>query len=404
MTTTTTTVMTDQVKTVYDADYLIAVQANVYHDQFCYPRQVDNGMKGRTYEFPILESQQPSTSVLTETEDVVPQSMASDAVVITLNEYGGAIELSRFLAATSYADVYEQAAYANGYNMAESIDFIARAVMGQGSRVIFQNGRTARSQIDGQATAADRVTPAFISKLVTYARHNMPLYPDGSVCAIIHPFLLHDLLQDSGIKDMAVRTAPDLLFNGELAYWGGMRFIVSKNAKSFWGQGAAAASSTITTLASAAAVGATNIKVADVTNFAVGNLLAIRDAAEAANTWSDTNELVYVTAVGTASAAGTGVDFWALDAGPGNDGGLRYAHASGTAVNDSNSVFPIMIVGPQSVQKGYSSFTGPYGESIVAGPFDHLQRFLSVGWYGIMGFTRTRVPWLLRGECGSSLS
>jgi hypothetical protein len=53
-----------------------------------------------------------------------------------------------------------------------------------------------------------------------------------------------------------------------------------------------------TTLASAAAVGATNIKVASVTNFAVGDVFSLGD-----------NDVHQITTVGTAGAAGTGISF-----------------------------------------------------------------------------------------------
>lgn len=405
MATTNTTALSAEVKTRYDAQFYMAGQSMVYFDQFCDLREQMEGERGKQYEFPIVENNQPNTGTLDENTDVVAQQMRANAITVTLAEYGGAIELTRFLAATSYADVYEQAAYVNGYNLAESLDFVVRAVACQGSRQFFQNSQTARSGFAGIATAADRATPGFIELLHTIGRTiKMPLYDDGSLCTVMHPFVLYDLLQNSGIRDMAIRQTPEMLFNGELAYWGGLRIISSSAAKGFWGQGAVAASSISSTLAAAAAVGDTNLKTTSVTNAAVGNWLAIRDAAESGNTWSDTNELFRVTAVGTSGAGGTGIDGFALDPGPGDGGGLRYAHASGTAFNNSNSVYPIPLLGPNSITKVCSSFTGPYGETVVTGPFDRLGRFLTFGWYGILGYARTRQGWVMRGECGSSQS
>ena len=75
-------------------------------------------------------------------------------------------------------------------------------------------------------------------------------------------------------------------------------------------------SSTTTTLSAAAAVGATNVKVASVTGLVAGNTITVDSTG--ANP-----ETVTMTAVGTAGAAGTGVTFTPA---------LAFAHASGATV------------------------------------------------------------------------
>jgi hypothetical protein len=202
---------------------------------------------------------------------------------------------------------------------------------------------------------------------------------------------------NGGLRTMAQYSHPELLFNGELAYWGGLRMIVTANAKGFWGAGGAATPAVATTLSAAANPGDPSIAVTAATNIAVGQWLSIVDAAEPGNTWSDSNELFMVTGI-----AGTTITGFALDPGPGDVAGLRFAHASGAAVTNANSVFPVPVFGPNSVTKASSDWTGPYGETVVTGPFDRLGRFLTFGWYGIEGYARTRNAWLFRGEVGSS--
>lgn len=398
MAATGTAALSAEVQTLFDADFYLASQSMVYWDQFADLRIQMDGQRGKTYEFPIVESNQPSAGTLNELEDVVPQQMRANAISVTLNEYGGAIEVTTFVVATSYSDPHEQAAYVNGYNLAESVDFVARAVAGQGSRIFYQNNRTARADFDGIDVAADRITPEFLQLLAIFARATkMPLYEDGSLCTVIPPFLLYDLLTNADIKTLATRQTPEMLFNGEVAYYGGVRIIVAPSAKAFWGEGAA--QNGATTLSAAAAVGDATLSVVDATNLVVGEWVAIRDAGESGNTWSDTNETFRIT-----SKAGNNITGFALDPGPGDAGGVRYAHPTGTVVRDNNSVYPIVCLGPNSVTKAASDITGPYGVSVIAGPFDRLGRFLSFGWYLIGGYARTRNGWLLRGECGSSQS
>lgn len=404
MTTTGTTALANEIKPLYDADFYMAGQSMVYFDQFADLRKVMNGQRGSSHNFPIVESTQPNAGTLTELQDVAAQQMRVNEVSVTLSEYGGAIEVTKLSVAVAYADVYKQAAYNNGYNLAESLDMVVRAVAGQGSRQFFQGARTARSGFSGIDTAADRCTAAYIEMLGMLAKSiKMPLYEDGTVCTAMHPFPFYDLLQNSDVRTMASRQNPEILFNGELGYWGGVRIIVAPSAKAFWGAGATHPTASLsTTLAADADVEDTNLKVTSVTNAAVGQWFAINDAEETGNTWSDTNELFRVTAVGTAGSGGTGLDGFVLDPGPGDGGGLRYAHASGKTFKNNNSVYPLCLLGPNSITKACSSFTGPYGETVISGPFDRLGRFLNFGWYAILGYNRTRNGWLLRGEVGSS--
>ena len=154
-----------------------------------------------------------------------------------------------------------------------------------------------------------------------------------------------------------------------------------------------------TTLATAIDAGDSTITVVSASNINVGDWLNVVDTSESGNTWYDTNELFYVTSI-----SGTDITGFGYEPGAGDAGGLRYAHVAGKAVTNNNTVYPLAMVGPKSVTKGYSSFTGPYGESIVTGPFDKLGRFLNFGWYALMGYTRTRNSWIQRGEVGSSIA
>jgi N4-gp56 family major capsid protein len=403
--TTGSVALSPEVKAMYDADFYMQGQSVLYWDQFCDLKgPIMNGQRGISQNFPIIESLQPNMTVLDELIDVAPQQMRGSEVIVTLSEYGNCIEVTKFLVATAYADVYKQAAYINGYNLAESFDYIARDVFGQGSRVWFQNSHTARNQFAGKTVPADLLTIKFVELLTMISARSakMPLYEDGAVATALHPFVFYDMMQDpttAGLRTMAQYSHPELLFNGELAYWGGCRMVVTANAKGFWGAGAAAASVVNTTLAVAGNPGDTQITLTAGTNVTVGMWLAIQDAAEPGNTWSDSNELFMVTGV-----AGAVITGFALDPGPGDAAGLRFAHAIGTVVNNNNSVYPIPVFGPNSVTKASSDWTGPYGETVVTGPFDRLGRFLTFGWYGIEGYSRTRNAWLFRGEVGGSQS
>lgn len=407
MATTGTSALSNEVKALYDGHFYLQGQSLVYWDQFCDLREQMNGVRGQTYNFPVIESLQPNTGALDELSDVVAQQMRAAEIVVTLQEFGGAVEVTKFAVATSYADVYKQAAYVNGYNLAESLDMVVRATAGQGSRTLFPSGVTARTALNSQTTA-HRLGPALVELWAIIARTiKMPLYEDGAVVTCIHPFAFYDMLQDTngtGVRVMSQYSHPEILFNGELAYWGGMRFIVSANAKAFWGVGTSTVSggtAASTTLSAQVNVGDTALSVASGTNLVNGSWIAVQDGNETGNTWFDTNELFRVTSGGGTTTL-TG---FMLDPGPAvgsNEGGARYAHASGKTVINNSAAYPVVIMGPNSITKVCSSWTGPYGETVVTGPFDRLGRMLTFGWYAILGYARTRNAWLLRGEVSSS--
>ena len=405
-----TSALSAEVKPLYDADYLLAAQSMIGLDQFTDLREVMGGQRGQSVNFPILENMQPATAALSELSDVQPVPMNASEVVVPLFEYGNAVQVTRFVKATAYPDVYEQAAQAVGNNQAESIDLIIRPVFGQGTRLVLPSGVANRAAI----AATNKITGALMLRLTTLARGSKtPSFEDGFYSAVMHPNQHYDVLQDTILQNLGVYQKADMLFNGEVGVWQGIRFVVLSNWKAFYGAGAAPTNAASTTLAAAAAIGdgttaPTTLKVTAVTNINVGDWIVIRDAAEPGNTWSDTNELVQVLAVGTAGAAGTGITVTAYDPGPNNAGGLRYAHASGTtfktAWNTSGcaNVYPLSIFGPQSVTKAASSETGPYGVATVTGPFDVLGRFVNHGWYLIGGWARTTERWLWRLETGGT--
>jgi N4-gp56 family major capsid protein len=405
-----TSALAAEVKPLYDADYLLASQSMIGLDQFTDLREVMGGQRGQSVNFPILENMQPATAALSELSDVQPVPMSASEVVVSLLEYGNAVQVTRFVKATAYPDVYEQAAQAVGNNQAESIDMILRPVFGQGTRVMLPSGVTSRAAL----AATNKLTGALMLRLTTLARGSKtPSFEDGFYGAVMHPNMHYDLLQDSVLQNLGAYQKADLLFNGEIGFWQGIRFVVLSNWKAFYGAGAAPPSAAATTLAAAAAIGdgttaPTTLKVTAVTNINIGDWLVVRDAAEPGNVWSDTNELVQVTSVGTAGAGGTGIGVTAYDPGPNNSGGLRYAHASGTAVitasnvGGSANVYPLAIFGPQSITKAASSETGPYGVATVTGPFDVLGRFVNHGWYMIGGWGRTTERWLWRLETGGT--
>lgn len=79
-----------------------------------------------------------------------------------------------------------------------------------------------------------------------------------------------------------------------------------------------------------------------------------------------------------------------------NANARNFANAgSGSTVD----VYATLVVGRQALGEA----VGEAQHMVVAGPFDDLQRFVSVGWYGLLGFGIIRENSLVRYESASSI-
>lgn len=70
-----------------------------------------------------------------------------------------------------------------------------------------------------------------------------------------------------------------------------------------------------------------------------------------------------------------------------------------SGVGGTVDVYATVFVGQQALGEA----VGEAQHMVIAGPYDDLQRFISVGWYGLLGFGRIRENSLVRYESASSI-
>jgi len=148
------------------------------------------------------------------------------------------------------------------------------------------------------------------------------------------------------------------------------------------------------TLASAAArLSKTYVTTSDDSaNVAVGLFWNI-GTEETGSTFYPTNEQVK-----NLSAVTTTITF----AGQGENGGFRFAHASGEAVNNNDSVYPIVFGGPGSIVKVFAPQVGEFGETVGPEESGLVHQFRHIGWKWYGGYGRLKENSLLRHECSVS--
>lgn len=393
----TTSVLSNAVGTRYTIRYIQGAKGQRLYDQFFMPVGV-MGLEGRrglgtTYTFNFLSGMTPGSTAISEIADIVPQILRDATSTISTTSRAEALKWAELLDIQAYTDVIAQRAEILGRNMMETVEGQAYRAALSGT---FIDRAAARASLDA-GTAGHLLTEAAMYKAgAKLADMRCPQFVDsmgGSWLSLYHTDAGYDLIHSGNLINVAIYQDKGLIFNGEVGRIGKFRCLESPYAKVFYGAGATNASSAATTLNDAAANALdTTIVVASGTNVEVGRHLTV-GTIETGNTHFDTNESV------TWSSGTTTITL----VGSGENGGLRFDHANGDAVNNSDNVYPVVYGSPQSGVKAFADSIGEFGTMVGPKP-DGLAdqwQYLAWKWYG--GYGRYAENRILRGEYASSL-
>jgi N4-gp56 family major capsid protein len=392
----TTTGLGDSVRAQYETDYVEgAVKERVY-DQLASPissDMVEKSKTGSTISVPFISKLKPSTQTMSQTEDLTTDSFVDTTATLTTTSRGNAVKWSEAVELFTYTNNVASYISNLGENMMESVDLLAQAAALTGSLV---KNAAARASLDaGTAThRLNRSTFIYADSVLNAMRVPSVMTPRGTRrIALFHPWALADLAQDSNILAVGQYQDAGLIMNGEIGELWGWKIVAHPDAKVFYGAGADNATNIATTLAAATEELATSFTVASATNIAAGMRLNI-GTEETAGTHYGTNESVIVASVDSTTINIIGM---------GENGGMRYPHASGVAVRNADSVVPVVFGGPESLAKAYSPSVGEYGQIIGPKKTGLADQWTTMSWkwyggYGIIAGNR-----ILRSEVSVSL-
>lgn len=405
MTTLTTTVLANAVGTRYSQKYIRAAKARRLYDQFAgnlmsakqYDIEGRRGL-GTTYTFNFASDMAPGTTAISETADIVPQTLVDATSTITPTSLGEALKWSELLDIQAYTDLIGFRAEKVGENAMESIDNKALAAALQGSLKV---PGTARASLDA-GTAGDTWTEAAMWKAAAMMQGlKVPAFVEGdglkSHMAIAHPDAFYDLFHGGNVVNALIYGGlpGKSLLTGEVGNIAGFKLVISPFAKVFGGAGAdnGTGSSQTYVLSSAATALDKTLAITTGTNIVNGRLFTV-GIEETANTFYDTNERVrYVSGTTTCTIVGSG-----------SNGGVRFSHpATTTYTLNADSVYPVAYGGPMSLVKVFASDVGEFGE-LVGPMYDGLaNQWQSLAWKWYGGYGRVAENQILRGEYSSSL-
>lgn len=352
----------------------------------------EDGGGAATFDFPAFGALNPTDTVLPEDRDITPENIYDFNQTVTPYEYGRAAAVSKLSRWRSRVNLPQQLARIMADDRINSIDrIIRRAVYGHGSsrptNTFHIDGSTAMSDLTA-TSSADIITWAFITDLTMQAA-SMGIEPmDGAnFVSIVHPLLIRDIQNLADFKNVGYYQVPDIIYRGEVGMLAGVRFIQSRQAKVFWGAGAATATAGSTTLNGAVAAGTNTIVVASASNIAVGDYLTIGTVETESVSPGANLEQVLVTAVVSTTLTVRSLGTYKPDSNN-KTSGLLYDHASGEAVVETYNVAALPIIGRNSVIGVHGSSTGRYGKSGYTDGLDILGRFGYVWWYWYGGVAR----------------
>lgn len=395
----TTTNLSNSVRAQYTNDYLRSAMVNRVYDQIAVPvpgLSMDQAIRGSSVVVPFLSGMTPGTTAISQTADVTPQVLIDATASITPTSRGEALQWSEGLDIQNYTNYGSERFYKLGQNMIESVELLAQAAATQGTWV--ERG-TARASLDAGTSghrASDSIFRKYHSMMLTL---KIPGFIDSSGAAntwsaITHPFPFHDIAESGNVDSIGLYQNAGIHLNFELGKIGPFRLVVSPWAKVFGGAGLDNGTNVATTLNGAVnALATTIVTAADVSANITAGLLWTIGTEETANTHYPTNERVKIVSASTTTLTILG---------EGENGGLRFSHASGEAVRNADSVYTIVFGGPSSLVKLYAPSVGEFGQDVGPTKSGLLEQFASIGWKFYGGYSRLTENRLLRFECSTS--
>ena len=239
---TTSSGLTDEMKTFY-SDYLIDnAVPKLVHDQFGQKHPIPkNG--GKTIEFrkysPLPKLLEPIS------EGVTPdgQSLTMSTIEATVAQYGGYITLSDVLLLTAIDNNLVQATKLLGAQAGATLDTITREVLNGGTNVIYAGGKESRTTLDNTSL----LMVDDIKKAVRLLKSQNAEKINGDWVGIIHPDISYDLTNDPAWKDVKTYSDPSDIYEGEIGKLYGVRFVETTEAK-IWAKAGAGSRAVYSTL------------------------------------------------------------------------------------------------------------------------------------------------------------
>lgn len=392
--------LTNAITTRYTTAYQEAAELVRLYDQLATPVsapqfELENRRNlGSSYTFNFLSDMSPTTQAVSEDNDISTQVLRDATSTLTPTSLADGLRWSQLVDISAYTNYAAERAKVLGRNMMESVDNQAKAAALKGNLV---SRAVARSSLDAGTTTHNWTEAGIWAAMSTAEALKCPPFVDRGrkmYVAIAHPDAYYDLFHGGNVVSAAIYGGlpGTTLLNGELGEIANCKLVISPWAKVFAAAGAANGTSAAYTSSAAANALDKTLAVNTGTNLSAGRFFLV-GTIETANTHYDDNERAkWVSGTTTVTLVGQGAN-----------GGLRFDHASGVAVDNHDSVYPVAYGSPSSLVKVFAQETGEYGE--LVGPIKQgtVEQWTTLAWKWFGAYGRMAENYIIRGEYSSSL-
>lgn len=249
MTTTTSSTLSNVVKTVFDRMLYFDLRSQPTFDMVADVKPALLAMPGNVVTWTLLSNLSANTSTLSEASDITPVALSTSQVTATLNEYGNGVELTAFLRATGFIDVDEGTLNVLGYNMVDSLDTVAVGVLDAGTNVRYEGTANARNQL----LVTNTITANSIRYVTAKLRGNKAApRKAGYYVGFMHPDVSYDLrIQTSAtgttgsFREAHIYSSPEAIFAGEIGAFEGVAWIETPRGPIFADAGSSPATTDV---------------------------------------------------------------------------------------------------------------------------------------------------------------
>lgn len=224
--------LSPEMKTYY-SDYLIDnATPNLVHDQFAQKHPIPkNG--GKSIEFRKYDPFPKATTPITEGVTPAGHKMNVTTITAYVNQFGDFVEMSDVLLLTAIDNNMVQATKLLGNQAGETLDWVTREVLNQGTNVLYAKGTGTRPTERSEVDSTNVITVDDIQNAVRILKKANAKKIGDSFVGIVGPDIAYTLQRDPEFIAWHQYARPEELYAGELGKIGGVRFVETTEAKIF---------------------------------------------------------------------------------------------------------------------------------------------------------------------------
>lgn len=206
-----------------------AFDAENFYDNWATVQPGESSTPGSTVHFTFTDRLDPVTAPLNEYDDVDAETTSSQYLTLTVDEYGNAVETTKFNREHAFIPLNPTVAEIIGHNAGRSLDELAKDKIHSGMNVA-RPGGTSRANL----TSSDQLTANLVRRGVGRLRtNNVPGF-NGAFVASIHPDVSVNFREATGAdawrEPQIYGQTQERIFMGEVGIFEGVRFIEHSRA------------------------------------------------------------------------------------------------------------------------------------------------------------------------------